>query len=263
MDVSNDLEHLISLKDGSTTTDPRLDRVDEKDPKSRNFSVSTIIPEKRRNTLRSYTWRPGTTLNQGRDGACVGFAWAHELSARPAEVKDISVLFAKEEIYFRAQKIDRFPGGAYPGAFPFVEGTSVLAAAKVVKSLGYIREYRWAFDFLDMVSAVGYMGPVVFGCAWYSKMDKPNEEGFVIPTGRLSGKHCILIYAVKIIRTNNDDLDFQRSYFTFQNSWGPDWGQGGTGKLKFADVQSLWDGAETCIPVGRSRNPHLEVNSSR
>ena len=262
MDASNDLEHLIPLKDGTTTTDPRLDRVDEKDPQSRDFSVSALIPEKRHNKPRSYTWRPGTTLNQGRDGACVGFAWAHELTARPAQVKDISHLFAKEEIYFRAQKNDRFPGGSYPGAFPFVEGTSVLAGAKVVKSLGYMREYRWAFDFQDLVLAVGYMGPVVFGCSWYSKMGKLNEEGFAIPTGRLSGKHCILIYAAKVIRTSNGDLDYLRSYFTFQNSWGSDWGEGGAGKLKFSDVQNLWDGAETCIPVSRSRYPDLRVNNS-
>lgn len=259
MDVSNSHGASVSLKDGSLTTDSRLDRVDEKDPRSRDFSISALTTSKKCKKLRSYTWRPGTTLNQGHEGACVGFAWAHELSARPAQVPDVTELFAKEEIYFRAQKIDRFPGGAYPGAFPYGLGTSVLAGAKVLKTLGYIREYRWAFDLEDLVLAVGYMGPAVFGCTWHRKMNTPDEQGFVKPIGRMSGKHCILLYAVKINKTESGDTDLQNSYFTFQNSWGEHWGVGGTARLKFSDVQKLWDVAETCIPVSRSRHPNLGV----
>jgi hypothetical protein len=258
-----ELKHTVSLKSGIKTMDRRLDRVDEKDPKSRNFSVATLIPKNRYNKHRSYTWRPGPTLNQRYEGACVGFAWAHELIARPASVDGISAKFAREEIYFRAQRHDRFPGGAYPDAFPFLEGTSVLGGAKAVHSLGYINEYRWAFDVIDLINAVGYMGPVVFGCSWTNNMDYPNEEGFINPTGTILGKHCILLYAVKIIKTENSELNLEKSYFTFQNSWGPEWGLLGSGKITFTNVKKLWDGAETCIPIGRNRFPLIVSKSNQ
>jgi len=48
-------------------------------------------------------------------------------------------------------------------------------------------------------------------------------------------------------------VSLENSYFRFQNSWGPDWGQGGFGKLRLKDALALWAGAETCIPVVRHR----------
>jgi hypothetical protein len=75
--------------------------------------------------------------------------------------------FAKEQLYWEAQKIDRWPGGAYPGAEPHMEGSSVLAAVKVAKRLGYIEEYRWAFGIEDVKKAISEIGPVILGVPWY------------------------------------------------------------------------------------------------
>jgi hypothetical protein len=63
-------------------------------------------------------------LDQGKEGACVGFAWSHELAAYPVRV-EVDDEFARSKIYAEAQKIDEWPGEAY-------HGTSVLAGAKVV-----------------------------------------------------------------------------------------------------------------------------------
>jgi hypothetical protein len=251
-------EQTTIIKSGAIITDRRLDRIDEKDPRSRNFSIADMMPYRKDIRPRSYTWAPGPTLNQGFEGACVGFAWAHELAARPVQVTGLTAVFAREQIYYAAQKLDQYPGGAYPGALPFIEGTSVLAGAKAVKALGYISEYCWAFNLWDLVLAVGYRGPALFGCNWYADMHIPNEDCFVSPTGKLRGGHCVVLISVKIRRDKQGKVSTDNSYFTFQNSWGPEWGQGGFGKIRLKDMEDLWDGAETCIPVTRHRLPVTE-----
>ncbi len=258
MKANRDIEPTLRLKSGAVTLDRRLDRVDEKDPRSRDYSIAAITPPDQYERLRSYTWSTGPTLDQGTEGACVGFAWAHELAAKPAVVTGLTAAFARKKIYFAAQKRDNYPGGAYPGAMPFIEGTSVLGGAKAVQALGYIREYRWAFDFWDLVAAVGYRGPAVFGCSWYAGMHTPDAEGFVSPTGTLRGGHCVALVGVKIVKDQRGDFSISDSFFKFQNSWGPDWGVEGFGKLRFEDVLTLWDGAETCIPVVRHCEPATE-----
>lgn len=247
------MKSLAYLKTGSVVWDRRLDRIDQKDPRSLNYPISAITPSVRYQRLRSYTWKSGETLNQGTEGACVGFAWTHELAARPVAVAGLNEDFARNAIYHPAQKCDQYPGGSYPGAMPFVEGTSVLAAAKVVRAMGYIREYRWAFDFWDLVAAVGYFGPAVFGCSWFAMMQSTDQEGFISPRGSYRGEHCILFTAVKIVKDKNNNISCDDSFFTFQNSWGVSWGKDGFGRLRFKDVMTLWEGAETCIPIGRRR----------
>jgi hypothetical protein len=243
------------LRDGSDTSDPRSDRIDDKDPRSWRYSIADLLPASQYEKPRSYTWRCDLWLDQGFEGACVGFAWAHELAARPASVEGLTARFAREQIYFEAQRMDRFPGGAYPGATPFAEGTSVVAAAKVVAALGYIDQYRWAFDLQDLITSVGYRGPAVFGCRWYRNMQRPAAGGVAEPTGPLIGNHCVLLNGVKIVHGADGSVDEQASCFQFRNSFGTDWGAGGNGLLSVAAMRALWDGAETCIPVVRHRTP--------
>jgi hypothetical protein len=231
------------LRDGSDTSDPRIDRIDDKDPRSRGYPISDLLLASQYAKPRSYTWRCELWLDQGFEGSCVGFAWAHELAARPAAVEGLTARFAREQIYFEAQRRDRFPGGAYPGATPFAEGTSVVAAAKVVAALGYIHEYRWAFDLRDLIVAVGYRGPAVFGCRWYRDMQRPAADGVAAPTGPLVGNHCVLLNGVKIVRGADGSPDEQASFFRFRNSFGTDWGAGVTGILRFAAGWPLGVGA--------------------
>jgi hypothetical protein len=64
--------------------DRTLDRLVEFDERSRNFSAAVGLETY---PFRSYTWACDPVLDQGREGACVGFAWAHELSARPKVIE--------------------------------------------------------------------------------------------------------------------------------------------------------------------------------
>ncbi|HJP04610.1 MAG: hypothetical protein QGH46_04280 [Gammaproteobacteria bacterium] len=82
----------IKLRGNARTRDRRMDRVIEFDERSRDY------PLRRRARRRSYTWRCDKYLNQGEEGACVGFSIGHELAARPAPVKRIGPMFCRKKI---------------------------------------------------------------------------------------------------------------------------------------------------------------------
>lgn len=252
-----------TLKDGlTTTTDKRLDRVYQRDLRSLEYGAAELVREAPIYRPRSYTWSVDEWLDQGADGACVGFAFAHDLVARPVNVLGITNNYAKE-LYFEFQRNDYWAGGAYPGASPFYEGTSVLAGAKVLKSMGYLDGYYWGLTTIECAMTLAYWGPFIAGVNWHSYMFDPDPDGFLRPLGYIAGGHAILVHAVKIVykagtmwkaRTWND-VDWDKSYFTIWNSWGESWGQHGTAKITFRDFDFLLQSdGEACFP---DRNPNL------
>lgn len=223
---------MVTLKDGSEVEDVRLDRLLEFDERSRDYPIMATVGER---LPRSYTWRikQDYLIDQYREGACVGLAVTNELQARPAEVdlgsKSAAEEFGRSAIYYEAQKIDPWEGGAYPGASPRYEGTSVLAGVKIAQKMGYFKEYRWGFGLRDLVLGVGYHGPAIVGMWWYDTNYNPDERGYIYPRGNRVGGHAILVRAVRIELLDDnkgptwDNIDLDRSYFTIRNSWGV-WG---------------------------------------
>lgn len=234
---------IIQLRGGQTTLDPRLDRLKEWDPKNEDYPIRTLLAPAEASEPRSYTWSMPTVLDQGSEGSCVGHGWAHELLARPAKSPAfVDHSYAKEKIYWEAQRIDSWEGGSYPSASPFYEGTSVLAGAKVCKDKGWFTEYRWAFTLDEVIAAIGYKGPIVVGVNWYDGMFNVDQKGFVRVTGRIAGGHCVLWNKVNI----------KEEYIGFPNSWGIRWGINGYGRISFADAERLiQEDGDMCIPVGR------------
>jgi hypothetical protein len=213
--------------------DPRLDRVAQFDLKSRMFGIRAMLPPK---APRSYTWRGYRILDQGREGACVGFGWAHELLARPVVIQDVSEQTALD-IYHRAQQLDDEPGENY-------SGTSVLAGAKAVSEKHFLDEYRWGFNLDDLVLTLGYHGPVVLGVNWYTGMMDTDPEGVIHKTGQVEGGHCVLADSVKV----------GARMIGGPNSWGYDWGISGRWTMSFDDMEALLaEQGEQCIPVRRAK----------
>ncbi len=218
--------------------DRQYGRKEEFDEQSRLWSIRGMTEIDR--PLRSYTWRCDTKLNQYGDSSCVGCGVAHELAARPVEVRNVTYAFAKK-IYRRAQKIDRWPGEE-----PAYFGTSVLAGMKIVRDMGYIKEFRWAFSLREVLMALSYHGPVVVGLPWYTGMVEPDSSGYIHPTGIVEGGHCAMLNA-------NDVTERRvRLFNSYGLSWGP---MRGDAYIHWDDLgRLLEERGEACIPLRRARH---------
>lgn len=214
------------LKDGSRVFDLRLSRIPAFDERSKQFRVSAGITQ----PPVSKKWECTLpALDQGVEGACAGYAATQVLRAAPIPHPDLDGDFAKRTLYWRAQQIDDWEGGSYPGAVPFYEGTSVLAVAKVALSLGLIDTYRWAFGIDDVLQGLSFRGPVLLGISWFEYMNSPNQYGYVVPTGKLFGGHAIM----------GNEVNMEEEYVTLLNSWGPSWGNNGSCKITFKNLEKL------------------------
>lgn len=222
----------------------KLDRVVRFDEKSRNFPIRELLSGGR---LSNKIWKCYDYLDQGTEGACVGFSWAHELSAVPFRV-NVTENTART-IYYAAQQWDQWAGTNY-------DGTSVIAGAKTVRSLGFMPEYRWAFGIDDVLETLSEHGPIVLGVNWYEGMFDTNEKGFITPTGELAGGHAILAKGA-IFRKRQGFWwkELPEPYVILHNSWGNSWGVDGDAYILASDLEKLLnEQGEACVPVKRSRN---------
>ena len=222
---------MITLRGGYETKDRRLDCLPQWDERNLNFPVRAALP--RAMPTRGRGWSVATWLDQGQEGACVGFAWSHELAAYPRRVKVTNG--SARYVYLEAQKIDEWAGEEY-------SGTSVLAGAQIIQGQGHIGEYRWAYTIEDIVKAIVYEGPVVMGTRWHEGMYRPDATGFLHPTGEVVGGHAYLLSSVSVAKR----------YFTVWNSWGDDWGDKGRAKISWDDMATLLEGwSDACVPMRR------------
>ena len=233
-----------------------VNRLVQFDERSRNFRA---VAEGDDRPVRSYTWSCDVYNDQGSEGACVGYAWSHELSARPVVYK-VGPDFA-QAVYYRARQIDPWPGEDY-------EGTSVLAGIKAVmetlneRGLPLYGGYEWAFGLRETVLTIAYTGPVIFGVNWYYSMYRPDANGFIRPGGSLAGGHAIMGKAVKVVRKDGttgypvvwENVDLDKSYVTLHNSWGTGYGLGGDARITFRDLDTLLkEQGEVCVPRFRRK----------
>lgn len=230
---------MFKLKGDYETSDLRLDCIPFFDPRSKGYGVRSELGSVERKTK---VWKLSTNLDQEKEGCCVGAAFTHELMAPPFAHKGLDIEFARQKIYWEAQKIDQFPGGDYPGASPKSQGTSVLAGVKVVQKLGYITEYRWAFNLDDLIDSVSSLGPAVMGVDWYSGMFQPDLWGYIAPTGKIEGRHAIMIKGVNV----------EKQRFRLHNSWGSSWGMAGDCYISWSDMEKLFKNGEFVVPLVRT-----------
>ncbi len=249
------------LRDGSTVEDPRFDRIPEPDERDRLFSVMDIVGGQEHPVSVDWEFPPGTpVLDQGREGACVGYGCANELRCNPVPVLGLDGTWAREQLYWPAQRDDPWPGGSYPGAQPQYEGTSVRAGVKRLAQLGYVGEYRWAKNEEEMALAIS-AGPIIIGVDWYRGMTRPDAKGYLNATGAKIGGHCCLVIGLKVTAPATGPLKPATNrpgsgYYTIYNSWGPNWGTNGTARIRRGVMAKLIaDGGEACLITERFNPP--------
>jgi hypothetical protein len=254
---------------------PRLDRVYRQDLRSLEHRVGEQLRTADRHPIpRSYTWWLRSWLDQLAEGACVGFGYSHDLLARPGVVPGIENQYART-LYWLIQQGDPWAGGAYPGVDPddYYEGTSVLTGAQVLTQLGYYTSYKWALDAQETAEGIGYHGPAILGLDWWSGMFDTDRDGFIWPSGRVEGGHCIIAVGVRIVwkagtstlqkRSNEawSFVDWQRSYIVLHNSWGPSWGTNGRAKITFTAFDALMrQQGEACFPTRSGKNLLIPIS---
>lgn len=235
------------LKGGNKAYDPRLGRVKQHDPRSRDYPARGVL-YRADAPLHSRTWPCDLLLDQGQTPSCVGNAFTYELAAVPVPIHGLSEDFARR-LYNRAQQLDEWPGENY-------EGTSGLAGAAACKERGYYSEYRWAFGIDDALQAISQHGPVVVGIPWLAAMSHPRPSGLLEVDGPEIGGHEILarghLLKARLKGEGSEPLHVVR----LRNSWGF-WGHEGDCFIRVEDLERLLGmGGDVVVPVRRLNPDH-------
>lgn len=170
------------------------------------YPFSAIVPETVEVVERSLPLpRYRTAYNQGREGACVGFASSWMMSVLNRRFYDARWLWD------RAKECDEWQY-TNPGDN---NGTSVRAAMDVLRQIGHCRVYRrktnpadltegihenrWATSVDQIRTCIANGTPVVIGVNWYRNFDTPVKKGraYWIGEGDLGfvrGGHAVCIF---------------------------------------------------------------------
>ena len=223
----------------------RIEVVDERD---KNFPVSTVLSESPGGLPDISTrqwWANGWWGNQGPMPHCVAYAWQHFLEDGPVIQDSVShdkPFYNPKAFYDLCQLHDQWPGENY-------DGTSIRAGAKILKAVGVIKAYRWAFNIEEVVKTVKYIGPMVVGTRWYSNMTHPSNN-VMSPNGAVQGGHAYLI----------NGCDDNKELLRVKNSWGRGWGNNGHAFISYDDFDALLsDGGDACIAFENKMNTVPEL----
>lgn len=219
---------------------PGLGRRFSPDERDSAFPMSRIVQAETPTRAWRYWHQGGWWGDQGAKPQCVAYAWLHWLEDGPVTHRDTPPPVEDPTATYRAaQRIDEWPGESY-------DGTSVRAGAKVLKQLGYISSYLWAWDAPTVIRAVLTSGPVVMGTWWYDSMFRPDADGFVRVAGSRVGGHAWVVNGVNV----------ERGVVRCKNSWGREWGRRGNFWLSIADLDRLIsEQGEACIASERRLSP--------
>jgi hypothetical protein len=178
-------------------------------------------------------WEIGRILDQGSEGACVGFAWAAWENARPQgymrqQGNDFGFAWYEE-----AKRNDPWPGTDY-------DGTATGAGAKVGLIRGYLKAWLRAATVDEVLSFIGNESTVVMGTNWRRSMDRVYAGGVIkvdLSTS-VRGGHAWHAFG------------YDDTWVYAQNSWGEGYAEGGVFKVSHLDFRKLlYDNGEALAAV--------------
>jgi hypothetical protein len=227
--------------------------------------------------------KPATILDQGREGACTGFALAAVVNFLRARQKRAAIV-SPRMLYELARRYDEWPGEAY-------EGSSARGAIKGWAKHGVCLRSAWKDSqhgiahLTDAIikQAMGTPGGAYYRIQPYNVRDMHtalNETGILYatmmvhsgwadPGGSRGDKPVTVSYVLNgrrgsmklpvIRRSGSADgghaiaiVGYTPQGFIIQNSWGPVWGAGGFALLPYEDylmhATDVWV-AQLGVPV--------------
>lgn len=215
----------VELPNGQVRT---FDYYPRLDPRNNQYLVRDAPRAATPNWERSVWWTGGAVLDQGREGACVGFGCSGEYGASPVRGKISDELGMT--IYRRAKEIDEWEGVDY-------DGTSVRAGMLVGREHGWWPGFRWGKNVAEILQGLQNWGPVVVGVEWREGMYDTDENGLVEVSGDVVGGHCLVI------------TGYSRNYggkgrrFRWRNSWNLGYGKRGNGYISPDDLDAVCFGS--------------------
>lgn len=196
-------------------------RIAAPDERDNAFPLRAALPRRVALPTSRYWHLSYPPLDQGATSTCVGHGGKHWMLVGPVIQTRPQIAPTAFDLYRECTKVDEFPAND-GGDLSY--GTSVRALFKVLSALDLIDEYRWAQTMDDVRDFVSTQGPLVIGVNWYEGMMEPDARGYIAPTGKAVGGHCVVV-----IGRNN-----KRGESTILNSWGR-WGRTGNGRALIRD----------------------------
>jgi hypothetical protein len=240
------------------------------DPRSLNFRAAAGVTQM---PTAGRIWHHGPVLDQGAEGACVGFGSAGAVAAEPSSRRGVNNSYARNW-YRRAQRLDEWQGEAY-------EGTSVLAGCLVGRERKLWAGFRWAKMPAELAAGIcdDTLGPAVLGVQWSPQLYDVPATGLLPADVELDASmgHCVLLFGyvpprALVTRDMQDDLeelglweavDAQtEASFLLVNSWSETWGASGTAVAPLALVRR-WFAArgEFALPESRTRGGQMVAST--
>lgn len=185
-------------------------------PDSRDYKLSSYHADVWPDFARDCAfYGTGPVLDQGSTPHCCGFAGAHWSNAEPV-INDWDEADA-HALYWECKAID---GDDEDGSY-------IRTVAKALKERGRLDKYAFG-SLLDGRRFLLQQGPVIFGLDWREAMFSPGPEGVIRAEGDVCGGHAILAVGA------------DPGYCLLQNSWGKDWGRGGTCRISWDDLERVF-----------------------
>lgn len=239
------------------TTYP-LGRRREGDPRNAVFPMSSVIPTV---PLPDYRYWYGYRVHLDQTGdTCVSNSATEILTDSPRTHRLVDLDNARPAWavgrwtaeYVSEQSAERgFRGWLYDQAqatdpwddTPPNGGTSVEAAARILRSIGAISSFHWATSIDDIIRTVLTLSPVWVGTSWYQDMFYPEHAPDMLLS--ISGPN-VGGHAWKV-----DGYNQATEVFRMKNSWGTAWGDNGFAHILKADLDRLifQDGGDACVVV--------------
>lgn len=212
-------------------------------------------------------WDTGRTIDQGREGSCVGMGCTGAVMASPSSRRVPDPFGYATAWYRRAQRLDVWPGESY-------SGTSVLAGCLVGRERKLWSGFRWAKNPAELAAGIltPELGPAVLGVQWADQLYETNTAGVMVADDLDDSLgHCVLAFGYLpepdlIGRELWDDLDeldlrdavesLDEPSFPILNSWGESYGRGGRALAPLTLVRRWFARrGEFALPENRTRRP--------